>query len=423
MRQSLNEIYRYLPLPLMVVFCIISIMVMQVISDLRVEEVSLTFQKYRQEQGSDRTSSLVARFEILQRQSAESETSYLKEGKQMSILSDQYSENQDDRKRYSLLNNVVKSLMNQVASLTGSEIRFSNSDQKKQRLIELAYMNERKRKFNKSIAIYDYLDSDFDNQQKEKAYIYLHRGYCKALIGQRQQAISDLENAARLGKGAEVGSTAKVLKTFTSQIEQRHTEIEKMPLSLEKSIALYKALNYSAAIDSFNQLEKYQKSQILYFYRGRAYEETGQTRNALKDYERVINSGAFTEYARLANRRIYMLGTYYSKNKSLQKVAITTARRNNDNSFIDRSKRIEKALDLSKEEKLANDEKSSRILNEVENSSGKELVDDKNQLKEMTVKLNDRPVVKPVKPRPVKVKPKPKPLVVEPPSIIIPGKK
>ena len=202
MRQSLNEIYRYLPLPLMVVFCIISIMVMQVISDLRVEEVSLTFQKYRQEQGSDRTSSLVARFEILQRQSAESETSYLKEGKQMSILSDQYSENQDDRKRYSLLNNVVKSLMNQVASLTGSEIRFSNSDQKKQRLIELAYMNERKRKFNKSIAIYDYLDSDFDNQQKEKAYIYLHRGYCKALIGQRQQAITDLENAARLGKGA-----------------------------------------------------------------------------------------------------------------------------------------------------------------------------------------------------------------------------
>lgn len=346
------------------------IQVMRVIADVRFRELKVQLQNVGAERSTGASLSLITRYQFVQNrfnQGGEKASDYLAEGELMAAASFDVSKDGLESRKAGLLERIVVAAMNFAGKLTGSKPIADRSEDQGQKILEVAFFYERRRDFSKAIEAYNASLKNYAQQKEMLAYIFLHRGFCHSNIGKRTEALADYRQAKAYDPGqGELGVTAEVLALFLLDINKRLALVERMADSVEKGELLYLLMSYHRAIDTLNVAIRRSPQQKAYFFRGRSYEETGNAANAIADYRRIIAMGRQSEWSAKANRRLYILGTYYEADAKLTEESKSLAKAVGDEKFIRENQTYEQAVDSGKVAHLRDDKIFTETLQVIE---------------------------------------------------------
>jgi tetratricopeptide (TPR) repeat protein len=352
---------------------------MLAIAEIREKELKLSLQKLDQGETSSKTDGLIARYRLIQSQHdalKESFSDYIKEERLMALLSASDSKNQKYLISNDLIINTAYHFVNIFNFMINLEPLIGLAENKGTKMLEIAYFYERKRNYSKAISIYDIAEKYFQPVSREIAYIYLHKGFCSAILGKNKLATINYQKVINSTNAGEMTETAQVLLSYIFASKQKEEKIKAMPISHNKGIAYYKALSYTKAVKVFNEVEKKNPDQKLYFYRGRSHEELGKSRKAIKDYKKSIEMDSKSVYAKQANRRLYILGAFYENNKKIKEEAKKKAVVMGDSKFIEKSDIVENTIEREEVVNKRNSSFTQTVLSILEMESNNELSKD-----------------------------------------------
>lgn len=356
----------FLVIVLLVGLCI---QVMRVIADIRFRELKISLQNVGGERSTGASLSLITRYQFVQNrfnQGGEKASDYLAEGELMAAASFDVSKDGIDTKKPGLLERFVVAAMNFAGKLTGSKPIADQAEDQGQKILEVAFFYERRRDFVKAIEAYNASLKNYAQQREMLAYIFLHRGFCNSNIGKRTEALADYRQVKAYDPQGELGVTAEVLALFLLDIDKRLSLVERMADSVEKGELLYLLMSYYRAIDTLSAAIRRSPEPKAYFFRGRSFEETGNTASAIADYRRIIAMGRQSEWSAKANRRLYILGTYYEADAKLTEESKTLAKAVGDEKFIRENQTYEQAVDSAKVAHLRQDTIFAETLQVIE---------------------------------------------------------
>ena len=366
------DFYKFILLPGTILFLVISGFMMLVIFEVRIKELKHTLQKVNQ-QDSGSALRLISRYELIKKRyvsSAESAKDYLKEGELLAAQSGEFNGAKLSIDSLSFLEKPAIVVVNVFASITGTPKVRDLAEDRGYKLLGIAYFYERKREFSNAINIYNTALKHYEGDIENLAYIYLHMGFCRSFISKLDEALANYEKVSKMNDGV-MGTVADVLAGLLRNVNKGLVRVERMRKSVQKGASYYKLMAYNQAIDTLNDLEKSKKTQKLYFYRGRSYEELGNSKSATVDYRRVIKIDSRSDYAKNANRRIYLLGAFYADNKKLKEESKKNAITLKDTAFIKKVENFEKAVDKKNISHLKKDEAIKKTLEFVKETTGK----------------------------------------------------
>ena len=149
-------------------------------------------------------------------------------------------------------------------------------------------------------------------------------------------------------------------------LQKSLVKINRVPTAADKGLLYFKAMAYRLAVKSLNQVPENKRNQSFYFLRGRANEIPGNSNQAIKDYIKVISMKQNPGLRKLANRRLYIISSYYDQSKTLRKRSEKVSTILNDNEILKASEKI-KALSIEPEnEKIL--KRTTEISDEVQNT-------------------------------------------------------
>ena len=386
------DFYKFILLPGTILFLVISGFMMLVIFEVRIKELKHTLQKVNQ-QDSSSALRLISRYELIKKRygsSAESAKDYLKEGELLAAQSAEFNGAKLSIDSLSFLEKPAIFVVNVFASITGTPKVRDLAEDRGYKLLGTAYFYVRKREFSKAINIYNAALKHYEGDIENLAYIYLHMGFCQSFISNLDEALANYEKVSKMNDGV-MGTVADVLAGLLRNVNKGLAKVDRMRKSVKKGVSYYKLMAYNQAIDILNDLEKSKKTQKLYFYRGRSYEELGNLKSAIADYRRVIKIDFRSDYAKNANRRIYLLGAFYADNKILKEESKKNAITLKDTAFIKKIENFEKAVDKNNISNLKKDEAIKKTLEFIKDTTGKTVVVAKvESLKKVEVKQPEK---------------------------------
>ena len=284
-------------------------------TSLRIKELKINLQRIGADSTRRSNMALLAKHKQLQNGSTEETNNDLSEMEVMSILANKKQKEIKTEGFTRYLETPILFVVNTLSSIFGSPMIKNMNDDKRQGLLILASFYERKRYYLKAIKIFSISINFFEEERDKIAFSFLHRGFCFAMLGENKSAKQDYEAAIALRKNHEEGAIAELLLQQLVKISKKVKQIKKKKDSVDKGLDYYKITTYTKAIQVFNKVEKKKKAnEQLYFYRGRAYEEIGFIKNAVKDYQEIIKKSPQSTFAKKAYRRLYILGAYYEGN-------------------------------------------------------------------------------------------------------------
>jgi len=227
--------------------------------------------------------------------------------------------------------------------------------------IDVAYYYERNRLYHRAIDEYRKILSDGVNDRTLKAGVLLHQGYCYSILGDYEDAkrlyISVIKEYGDINVAVTAALLLRYIEGFRSEIE-RVVKTEKD--SIEKGEKLYKLIAYRESINVLNRVERTvpqsEKAHIKYI-RGRTFEELGETERAVDIYQDIIMEDTSSQYARDANRRIFIVGGLSAENTKVRELALKNSLMINDVSFGKLVEESEKFLPWEKDEQVFVQEK------------------------------------------------------------------
>ncbi|MFO1472371.1 MAG: hypothetical protein U1F27_15205 [Turneriella sp.] len=183
-------------------------------------------------------------------------------------------------------------------------------------VLDLAFQFESYREYAKAIRGYDVYINEFRLDAQESDFALLHRGFCRAMVSQFDAALADFDAVANhsISENADV---ARKLAVFLKELKARIQYIESIQDPAQRGELYYNAAAYIKAIENFSQVDKNRQTDKIRFLTARALEETGNTKQALPIYRTLVASGAASQYAVNANRRMYLLGTFLGNDQDL----------------------------------------------------------------------------------------------------------
>lgn len=346
------------------------IQVMRVIADIRFRELKTSLQNVGSERSTGASLSLIARYQFVQNrynEGGEKAADYLVEGELMAAASYELAKGEAAGDKAGLFERIVVAVMNFAGRLTNSKPISDLNEDQGQKILEVAFFYERRREFAKAIEAYNASLKNYAQRKDMLAYIFLHRGFCYSNLGKRSEALADYRQAKAYDPGqGEFGTTAEVLALFLLDINKRLALVEQMNDSVEKGELLYLLMSYERAIDTLNVAIRRAPDQKAFFFRGRSFEETGKTANAIADYRRVIALGRQSEWSAKANRRLYILGTYYEADQKLTEESKLMAKAVGDEKFIRENQTYAQTVDSEKIAHLGNDKIFAETLQIIE---------------------------------------------------------
>jgi len=233
--------------------------------------------------------------------------------------------------------------------------------------LTLAYYYERNNYYDKALDVYNEILKEPDLDNKKNPIIMIHKGFCLALLQKTDKAKNILKDVIKQYNNEGVALTAATLLQYIQLFE---TEINKTKTSsesaLDKSEKLYKLIAYNDAIEILDQMsieDEEQKDKILYL-KARCHEETGEKEEALDIYQEIIEENEDSEFAKLANNRLLIIGTMDAEHEDLKDVAKENNNVIQDSDFpeiLEESDEYEEVSGKTEEEilaKIKSDEKT-----------------------------------------------------------------
>ncbi len=179
--------------------------------------------------------------------------------------------------------------------------------------LDKAYYFEKNYLFKQAIAQYDKALLDRNLNSTLKASILLRQGYCYALDGAEEKALSNynviITDYSYESSAITASILAKYLEGFS--LARDMVLLEKSDPVL-KSQRLLNLLAYEQALEIINAADQKAGSKDLprmLYFKARCYRGLGQPEKAVENYLKIITSTPDSPYAKFSNRKLFMIGT------------------------------------------------------------------------------------------------------------------
>jgi TonB family protein len=341
-----NLWFAYRPVLLIVVLILFSLYTNEAIIQYRMNEYNRAMETLSQTSNSSHALNMLARFELIkQRQSQPEEDETALELKMQSLASGKLlvAENKEAGFQSKLIGAAIRV----VGFVLGKKKAKLSMPNLVQRDLEAAYYFERSRKYEKAIEIYSKSLADPNLSPEVSATLLLHRGFCASLTGEYRKAKEDFNKAASLVPESEEAHVAVKLRELTQGLEDQVKLAQgSKQAPFQAGRQLFLLANYTEAAKSLSKVianpmsDSAEKLQSRYLY-GRSQEEMGQDSDAVLTYRTLIQSAPNSEEAKKANRRLYVLGKFYSNDEDLVKSALKKMEKYQDFKFINSLKSLD----------------------------------------------------------------------------------
>lgn len=191
--------------------------------------------------------------------------------------------------------------------------------------LDTAYYYERNKYYARALMIYDKALQEVRGDRMIIASIMLHQGFCNALLGNYDKAKSLYLKIINDYSDKSVAITAAILLKYLEGFHAEYRRVVRGTFDpVKRSEKLYKLLAFKEAVKTLKLIEKKADRRLaarLNYYKGKCYEELGEKETALNSYLEVITNDHRSSFARLANRRVYIIGSQVKEGGSIQQIA------------------------------------------------------------------------------------------------------
>jgi TonB family protein len=344
---NLSEFWFHAKPILLVGFLILfSLYTNEAVIQYRMNEYNRAMETLSQSYNSSHALNMLARFELIkQRQNQPEEDETPLELKLQSLASGKLIIT--EKPQASLKSKVIGAVINGVGFILGKKKTKADMPTKVTENLEVAYFYERSRKYDKAIEIYAKGLSDKNLPPEVSSTLLLHRGFCSSLMGEYRKAIGDFDKTIELVPGTEESDVAAKLKALTLGLEnQVRLAMDSKQAPFQAGRQMFLLANYAEAAKSLQKVlanpasDSTDRIQSRYLY-ARSQEELGQDSDAVTTYRSVIQAAPNSEEAKKANRRLYVLGKFYSNDEDLAKSALKKMEKYQDFKFINSLKTLD----------------------------------------------------------------------------------
>jgi TonB family protein len=312
----------------------------------RMNEYNRAMETLSQTYNSSHALNMLARFDLIKkRQNMPEEDETALELKLQSLASSKLLV--EEKQVVGLKSKVIGAVISGVGFILGKQRSKANVPTMITKNLEVAYFYERSRKYEKAIEIYTKGLEEKDLPPEVSATLLLHRGFCSSLMGEYQKAKADFDKTIALVPQTEESHVALKLKELTLGLEdQVKLAKESKQGSFQAGRQMFLLANYAEAAKSLRTIlnnpasDSLQLIQSRYLY-ARSQEELGQDSDAVITYRSVIQQAPNSDEAKKANRRLYVLGKFYSNDEDLAKAALTKMEKYQDFKFINSLKSLD----------------------------------------------------------------------------------
>jgi tetratricopeptide (TPR) repeat protein len=154
--------------------------------------------------------------------------------------------------------------------------------------------------------------------------IMLHQGFCLSMSGDTSGARNKYTDVIKYYSEDVISITASVLLGYLEEFA-RETEVAKiMPDSPEKGEKLFYLTAFRdslAVIETIKKKGGLNSIESANFFKARCLESTGNPSGALLYYQDLIQKNPYSKFAKMANRRIFIIGTRIGSDKAAMDLA------------------------------------------------------------------------------------------------------
>ncbi|MDY6935475.1 MAG: hypothetical protein SVZ03_14775 [Spirochaetota bacterium] len=332
------------------------------------------------------------------------------------ILSEETIDKRISLPKYKILSIPAVSVINFFRSLIRkSPIRDLEED-KSNLYLDISYYYERNKYYTKALELYEKALGEGGLKRTKIAGIFLHQGFCHSILGNykeaREKYITIIKEYGEESIAVTAAILLRYLDGFRSEVERvLNSESD----SLGKGEKLYKLIAYKESIDVLKKIEKggsaSERSRVQ-FFKGRCLEELAQKEEAVETYQKIIMGDYKSRYAKLANSRIYIIGSLVHNGSKIKQLAVKNNELIKDVSF---TKAVSDTSEIYKSTGIENSLTQSTVFKDsfMEIDKNFSSIDDEklksydNAIKKIDEKIEEekkRKLIGKIKRKPVKIK-------------------
>ena len=190
-------------------------------------------------------------------------------------------------------------------------------------MLQYAFFMQRKKRYDRAINAYDKLQTEVGiDKDEDRAFVLLHSGYSYALAGKIEDAVSRLGFVRNEFAGTHFADSAGDLLDVLLNVGRRAMRDAENPnLSRsDRAHAYFRAYRFLKVIEMLeNDIQNSStESKLIY---ARSLEESGRIEDSTEIYKQLVQAGADENVMRRANRRLLLLGNFYSAGEDVKEFA------------------------------------------------------------------------------------------------------
>lgn len=340
---------------------VVSLMILfnDINKEVRIKELKIFLQKSEREDNSLDHIGLVMKYRINKRlyeEQMSQEKADMIELRVSSLLSDTMQKKRVPLEQYEILAVPAIYTINFFRSIIGKEPIKDIKDSKSNVFLEIAYYYERNKYYEEALQIYNRALSEGNIDRTTTAGILLHRGFCHSIIGNFKEAKEDYNRIIKEFSDEKVSITAVILLKYLEGFRTEAVRVIKDEKdSIVKGEKLYKLIAYKESLRVLEKVEKDadpEEISRIRLVKARCFEELAEKEKAVNTYQKIIKEDRNSEYAKMANRRVFIIGSIAENGEKLKKMAVMNNEIIRDEGFdkmIDQVERLEKTKPELKE--------------------------------------------------------------------------
>jgi len=298
--------------------------------DIRIEEMNYLLGTVSAAHDVSNSLGIIGKYELVKRRmlyGEESGANYELEAKIQALTSSEKVETaQTTDWKKTIIQVPVRAVLNGMRILLGKEIINLHAEDKILNVLEIGYFWERNRKYTEAIGVYDQVLNQETQQPEIKAAVMIHKAFCHSMLSEYDVSKRTYEMVISLYPNTEAGMLAWKLLDFIETMAKQRATVDAGSLSeFDKAHQSYLLMDYRNAIKHYSLFLQDKSADSLTFaamyYKGRSFEELGETEDAMFAYQKIIRDDASHVWAKQANRRLLMLGEFYEQKKQVSEEA------------------------------------------------------------------------------------------------------
>ena len=210
---------------------------------------------------------------------------------------------------YGALVPVMEPVLNGIRFLLGKPPVSVSDDELRNRFLDAAYYFERSSAWSKAAELFAKAEKMPTTDSGVKAGIILHKGFCLASTGNIAGAAENFRTVINDYGEEKAVPTAEILLRYLSGFEGETRKILALADSADKAEKLFYLIAYRESLSVLDRIrDNGREKERVAFFTARCLESLGETADAITAYQTIITENPSGEYAKLANRRIYLCG-------------------------------------------------------------------------------------------------------------------